>query len=60
MKKKQTYYTGEPVKKRVVFRGVRNEIRKANMKYREKTAALYHSGKLRAAWHGIKTMAFVN
>jgi len=59
-KKKQTYYTGDHLEKKVVSREVRNEIRKAKMKYREKIEMQYSSGDLRAAWQEITTMASID
>ena len=39
-KRKQTYSTGDPLKKNIISREVRNEIRKARIKYMEKINAI--------------------
>lgn len=59
-KKKQTYFTGDPQKRKMASREMQNEIRRAKAKYKEKIEMQYTSGNLQAAWHGIKTMASIN
>ena len=59
-RKKQIYCIGSALEKKAVSREVRNEIRKAKLKYKEKIEVQYSSGDLRAAWQGIKNMASIN
>ena len=59
-KKKNIFYTGDPLEKKAVSREVRNEIRKAKIQYRDKIEEQYCSGDLRAAWQGIQQMASIN
>ena len=59
-KKKNIFYTGDPLEKKAVSREVRNEIRKAKIQYRDKIEEQYCSGDLRAAWQVIKQMASIN
>lgn len=54
-KKKRTFYTGDIWETKAVSKEVKNEIRKAKMKYRT-----IQWGDLRAAWRGIKSMASLN
>lgn len=59
-KKKRTFYTGDIWEIKTVSKEVKNEIRKAKMKYRRKVEEQYSGGDLRAAWRGIKSMASLN
>ncbi len=59
-KKKRTYCTGNPFERKSVSREVRNEIRRAMLRYKDTIQAQYGGGDLRAAWQGIKTMASNN
>ena len=59
-RKKNTFYLGDPLEKKAVSREVKNEIRKAKIQYKNNIENPYNSGDLKAAWHGIKTMAAIN
>ena len=58
-KKKRSHFSGGPLEKKAVARGVRNEVRKAKLKYKE-TMERQYTGDLRQAWKGIKTMVSIN
>lgn len=59
-KKKQTFYSGDPLKKKAVSREVNKEIRKAKIQYRRKIENQYTGEDLSTAWQGIKSMAAIN
>ncbi len=59
-KKKIIFCSGDPLEKKEVSREVKDEIRKAKMKHRNKIQSQYCSGDLRAAWRDIKSMASIN
>lgn len=59
-KKKRTFYTGDIWEIKAVSKEVKNEIRKAKIKYKRKVEEQYSGGDLRAAWRGIKSMASLN
>lgn len=52
-KKKLTYFTGDLQERKAALREVRNGIRIAKAKYREKIEMQYSGGNLHAAWNGI-------
>jgi len=57
---KKTLYLGDLAEKKAVSRGVKNEVRKAKIQYKNKIKSQYNSGDLKAVWQGIKTMAAIN
>lgn len=48
-KKKRTFYSGDPLERRAVSKGVNEEIRRAKIKYKNKIESQYFSGDIKVA-----------